>query len=165
MEPHKQHDPRVQRANALYWESQLSVNQIADEMDLSKGMLYGLIQPIGAELPCPRCSSEMGYANRTARERGFLRCPSCDFEQDEAQVRSELQEAAAAGSDDELFVTPELTDPLRCPARPFPSAPARSSPARSGIAARRGRDMALPQPSPALTSAMQSIPRSGGTEP
>ena len=118
MEPH-QHDPRVQRANALYWESQLSVNQIADEMDLSKGMLYGLIQPIGAELPCPRCSSEMGYANRTARERGFLRCPSCDFEQDEAQVRSELQEAAAAGSDDELFVTPELTDPYD--ARPVPS--------------------------------------------
>ena len=119
MEPHKQHDPRVQRANALYWESQLSVNQIADEMDVSKGMLYGLIQPIGAELPCPRCSSEMGYANRTARERGFLRCPSCDFETDEGQVRSELQDAAAAGRDDELLVTSELADPYD--ARPAPS--------------------------------------------
>ena len=111
MEPLKQHDPRVRRANALYWESQLSVNQIADEMDVSKGMLYGLIQPIGAELPCPRCSSEMGYANRTARDRGFLLCPSCDFEQDEDQVRSDLEEAAAAGRDAELLVTPELADP------------------------------------------------------
>ena len=118
MEPLKQHDPRVQRANALYWESQLSVNQIADEMDVSKGRLYGLIQPIGAGLPCPRCSSEMGYANRTARERGFLTCPSCDFEQDEDQVRSELRDAAAAGSDDELLVTPELVDPYG--ARPVP---------------------------------------------
>jgi hypothetical protein len=111
MERLKQHDPRAQRANALYWESQLSVNQIADEMDLSKGMLYGLIQPSCAELLCPLCSSEMGYANRTARERGFLRCPSCDFEQDEDQVRSKLQDAAPADSDDRLLITSGLADP------------------------------------------------------
>ena len=115
MEPLKQHDPRVQRANALYWESRLSVNQIADKMDLSKGMLYGLIQPIGDGLPCPRCSSEMEYANRTARERGFLKCPSCDFEHDKDQVRSELQDAAAAGRDGELLVTPGPADPDRRP--------------------------------------------------
>ena len=123
MEPLKQHDPRVQRANALYWESQLSVSQIADEMDLSKGMLYEFLQPIGAELPCPHCSSQMGYANRTARERGFLRCLSCDFAQDEAQLRSELQDAAAAGRDDELFVTSELTGPYDARPRPLPRRP------------------------------------------
>jgi hypothetical protein len=119
MEPLKQHDPRVQRANALYWESRLSVNQIADKMDLSKGMLYGLIQPIGAGLPCPRCSSEMEYANRTARERGFLKCPSCDFEQDKDQVRSELQDTAATGRDGELLVTPGPADPYRRPRDPL----------------------------------------------
>ena len=110
MTPPKQHDPHVQRANALYWESQLSVNQIADDLDMSKGMLYGLVQPIGAGLPCPRCSSEMKYANRTARERGFLTCPSCDLEQDEAQVRSELQDGGAADGEEEPFVTPEAAD-------------------------------------------------------
>lgn len=119
MEPLKQHDPRVQRANALYWESQQSVNQIADEMDLSKGMLYGLIQPIGARLPCPRCSSEMEYVNRTARERGFLKCPSCDFEQDKDQVRSELQDADATGRDGELLVTPGPAGLYRRPRDPL----------------------------------------------
>ena len=90
MTPPEQHDPRVQRANELYWESQLSVNQIADDMDVSKGMLYGLIQPVGAGLPCPSCSSEMEYTNRTARDRGFLACAACGLEQDEEEVRSEL---------------------------------------------------------------------------
>ena len=165
MIPPKQHDPRVQRANALYWESRLSVNQIADEMDLSKGMLYGLIQPIGAGLPCPRCSSEMEYANRTARERGFLKCPSCDFEQDEDQVRSELQDAARSWSRRRAAGRFGAGRPLPCRARRSPSAPARSSSARSGIAARRGRNLDLPRPSPALAYAMSSTPRSGGTEP
>jgi hypothetical protein len=119
MEPLKQHDPRVQRVNALYWESQQSVNQIADEMDLSKGMLYGLIQPIGAGLPCPRCSFEMEYANRTARERGFLKCPSCDFEQDKDHVRSELQDADATGRHGELLVTPGPAGLYRHPRDPL----------------------------------------------
>ena len=110
MTPPKQHDPRVQRANALYWESQLSVNQIADELDMSKGMLYGLIQPVGAGLSCPRCSSEMEYANRTARVRGFLTCPACDLEQDEAQVRGELQDGGTVDGEGEPFVTPEAAD-------------------------------------------------------
>ena len=119
MTPLKQHDPRVQRANALYWESQQSVNQIADEMDLSKGMLYGLIQPIGAGLPCPRCSFEMEYANRTARERGFLKCPSCDFEQDKDQVGSKLQDADATGRHGEMLVTPGPAGPYRRPRDPL----------------------------------------------
>ena len=119
MKPLKQHDPRVQRANALYWESQQSVNQIADEMDLSKGMLYGLIQPIGAGLPCSRCSSEMEYANRTARERGFLKCPSCDFEQDKDQVGSKLQDADATGRGGERLVTPGPAGPYRRPRDPL----------------------------------------------
>ena len=119
MKPLKQHDPRVQRANALYWESQQGVNQIADEMDLSKGMLYGLIQPIGAGLPCSRCSSEMEYANRTARERGFLKCPSCDFEQDKDQVGSKLQDADATGHHGEMLVTPGPAGPYRRPRDPL----------------------------------------------
>ena len=71
---------REKRANELYWGSELSVNQIADEMDVSKGMLYELIhpQPVGAA--CPVCDQELVYANRTARERALLACPSCGWE-------------------------------------------------------------------------------------
>jgi hypothetical protein len=36
----------LEAANELYWGSEKSVNQIADELDLSKGALYGLIRPL-----------------------------------------------------------------------------------------------------------------------
>lgn len=84
------------RANGLYWGSSKSVNQIADEMELSKGMLYGMIRPLPAELPCPRCATGMEYPNRTARERGLITCPSCGLEMDEPAARALRQAAAAA---------------------------------------------------------------------
>jgi predicted DNA-binding protein YlxM (UPF0122 family) len=45
------------RANELYWGSDRSVNQIADELDLSKGALYGMIRPLPAALACPECGT------------------------------------------------------------------------------------------------------------
>jgi hypothetical protein len=80
------------RANQLYWESDRSVNQIAEELDLSKGMLYGMIRPLTAHLSCPRCTSSMEFGNRTARERGLLTCPSCGLQADEATARQSLVE-------------------------------------------------------------------------
>ena len=70
----------AERANELYWGAERSVNQIADELDLSKGALYGLIQPLPAGLGCPECGSEVVYSNRTAKERGRLDCPICRWE-------------------------------------------------------------------------------------
>lgn len=84
-----------ERANELYWSSEESVNQIADELELSKGALYGLIQPLPSGLPCPRCSATMEYPNRTARERGYLVCPQCDLEEDEEVIRSQGAEEGA----------------------------------------------------------------------
>ncbi len=69
-----------ERANALYWESGKSVNQIAEEMDLSKSRLYGLVQPLSAGRPCPECSADLRYPNRTAMEKGFASCTECSFE-------------------------------------------------------------------------------------
>ena len=71
------------RANELYWTSDLSVNQIAEELDLSKGMLYELIRPAPAGMGCPDCSEELVYANRTARDRALLACPRCGWEGNE----------------------------------------------------------------------------------
>ncbi|HAC05344.1 MAG TPA: hypothetical protein DC060_02560 [Gemmatimonadetes bacterium] len=73
-------------ANELYWGSEYSVNQIAEQLDLSKGALYGLIQPLPAGLGCPVCGEEVVSANRTARERGVLSCAQCEWKGDEDEV-------------------------------------------------------------------------------
>lgn len=82
---------RADEANRLYWHTDIGVNQIAEEMGLSKGALYGLIEPLDARMACPRCGGALVYPNRTARERGFLSCPSCGFEEE----RAVLDRAAA----------------------------------------------------------------------
>ena len=101
-------DSLPERANHLYWQSDRSVNQIADEMNLSKGMLYGMISPLTSDLPCPRCSTILEYSNRTARERGLLGCPDCGLEGDEVDVREGWEQAEAGGSDG-LVNTPHDT--------------------------------------------------------
>jgi hypothetical protein len=68
------------RANELYWSSDRSVNQIADDLDLSKGVLYGLIRPRPAGLACPACAAELVHTNRTALDRGLVDCPVCGWE-------------------------------------------------------------------------------------
>jgi predicted RNA-binding Zn-ribbon protein involved in translation (DUF1610 family) len=96
------------KANELYWGSGMSVNQIAEELDLSKGTLYGLIQPRPTGLACPACDEELVYPNRTARDRAMVACTTCGWEGAEedvdtsetpgAVVRSDAEEAEAAPS-------------------------------------------------------------------
>jgi len=70
----------VERANAWYWGSSRSVNQIADDLDLSKGALYELINPLPAGVGCPLCGSEVVFSNRTAKEKSRLSCPTCEWD-------------------------------------------------------------------------------------
>jgi len=70
----------TERANELYWGSERSVNQIADDLDLSKGALYAMIEPLATGVGCPLCGSEVVYPNRTAKERDRLACPTCDWD-------------------------------------------------------------------------------------
>ena len=70
----------VRRANELYWDSERSVNQIADDLDLSKGALYGIIEPQPVGLGCPLCGDEVGWANRTAKDKESLTCSTCDWD-------------------------------------------------------------------------------------
>ena len=85
---HPDRDALHEEVNRLYWESDQSVNQIGETLDLSKGVLYGLIAALPAGLPCPGCSEEMVFPNRTAREKGFLACPECEMEEEEGAVRA-----------------------------------------------------------------------------
>ena len=82
----------VAKANELYWHSEESVNRIARTLDLSKGMLYEAIGTLAAGIECPRrCGAELVWPNRTARDRGFVCCERCDFEDEEDQVRTLLE--------------------------------------------------------------------------
>ncbi len=68
------------RANELYWASDIGVNQIAEQLELSKGALYDLIHPLPGALACPICSDETVFSNRTARDRSLLSCGNCGWE-------------------------------------------------------------------------------------
>lgn len=91
-------DPREARANVLYWDSDASVNEIAEQLDLSKGTLYGMVRPRTAGIACPECGGDMEYPNRTAREKGFVTCAGCGFEEEESLVlEAAAQDLDAAG--------------------------------------------------------------------
>lgn len=100
------------RANELYWGSERSVNQIADELDLSKGVLYGLIRPLPAGLACPGCGQELVYPNRTAKDRGVVACASCGWQGEEVDADPNGGEAGVVlplgvGPDeDDVFMAP-----------------------------------------------------------
>lgn len=66
-------------ANELYWGSTRSVNQIAEDLDLSKGALYAALVHLPSGAGCPLCGDEVGWSNRTARDRDQLTCPNCDW--------------------------------------------------------------------------------------
>lgn len=75
-----------EEANDLYWGSDLSVNQIAEKFDLSKGRLYEMIRPAPIGLACPVCGTEADYPNRTAKLKSTVRCSECGFEGTEEQL-------------------------------------------------------------------------------
>ena len=101
-----EHGRALARAHELYWESDESVNQIAEQLDLSKSSLYNLIAPLSSGLPCPRCSADMEYRNRTARDKGFLTCSACDLEEDAESVKEEWREVSRDAGGDALVVRP-----------------------------------------------------------
>ena len=101
------------KANELYWGSAWSVNQIADELDLSKGVLYGIIRPRPSGLACPTCGEEVVYPNRTAKERGLVACTSCGWGGEELEADPTGGEAGVVlplggGPDEEEIVMPPI---------------------------------------------------------
>jgi len=98
-------------ANELYWGSERSVNQIAEQLDLSKGALYSMIQALPEGLGCPICGEEVVSANRTARERGVLSCEQCPWKGDEDETVALGAEGAvtlpAYAGDDDIVPAPE----------------------------------------------------------
>lgn len=74
----------MRRVHEAYWTSTRGVNRIADDLGVSKGRLYELIQPLATDTPCPLgCGAMLAYPNRTARDRGETICPTCVLERSE----------------------------------------------------------------------------------
>lgn len=107
------------RANELYWGSSRSVNQIAEDLELSKGALYQIIQPLETGLGCPQCGAEAVYPNRTAKERRLVDCPACEWD-------GSTDEAVAADGAPHPGGSALAARPAR---RPAPAAPTPPEPA------------------------------------
>ena len=80
------------RANDAYWQSDASVNELADRFDLSKSALYSLIAPLPAPGSCPNCKGRVEYPNRTARDKALVQCPACGFEGSAAEAAARLMD-------------------------------------------------------------------------
>lgn len=70
-------DSRSAEANRLYWESDVSVAEIADRLELSRRGLYDAVSPLPSDERCSDCGGTMAWPNRSARAAGTAICLSC----------------------------------------------------------------------------------------
>jgi hypothetical protein len=64
-------------ANRLYWQTDKSVAEIAETLDLSRRALYEAIEPVAAGATCDICGTALYYSNRSARDASHGTCFSC----------------------------------------------------------------------------------------
>lgn len=77
-------------ANRMYWESDVSVADIAARFDLSRRALYDVVRPLPAGVACDECGGELMFENRLGRSSGSAVCPAC------GASRQGIEGAAAA---------------------------------------------------------------------
>ena len=76
-------------ANQLYWNSEASVGEIANQLGISRRALYELLEPQPTGVPCGDCGAETVFANRSSHTAGLARCPSCGLETAVPAARAE----------------------------------------------------------------------------
>jgi hypothetical protein len=112
-------------ANRLYWESDASVGEIADQLAMSRRALYDAIEPRPAGVACTECGVALVFRNRTAMERRRAECLECEIEQ--ALEAGGVDMGAGPGR-------PETAaGPGLAAARPSPVRSRESSPLGSGV--------------------------------
>lgn len=67
----------AERANELYWSASMTVDDVVEELGISRSALYSSIDPMPAGIVCIDCNERMVYSNRTMRDRGMAVCPDC----------------------------------------------------------------------------------------
>jgi hypothetical protein len=78
-------------ANRLYWQTDKSVAEIAESLDLSRRALYEAIEPIAAGSTCEICGTMLHYANRSARDAKQGTCFSCATASPQQQEQVEAE--------------------------------------------------------------------------
>jgi hypothetical protein len=71
-------DTIAAEANRLYWETETSVAEIAQQLELSRRALYDSVDPLPTSGTCDVCGTPLVYENRSARNAGIESCPHCD---------------------------------------------------------------------------------------
>lgn len=80
-------DTIAAEANRLYWETETSVADIAQQLELSRRALYDSVDPLPTSGSCEVCGTPLVYENRSARNAGVETCPSCSADgEDEAEA-------------------------------------------------------------------------------
>lgn len=72
--------PVATEANRLYWQTDTSVADIAEELGISRRALYELVQPLAGGASCSACGGDVEFVNRSARASGLARCKDCGAE-------------------------------------------------------------------------------------
>jgi hypothetical protein len=90
---------KASEANRLYWESDVSVAEIAQRLELSRRALYAAIQPLPAGRNCERCGGQMTYENRSARASDQAICLACE---EPEQVDAVVQQPEPAVQNDHV---------------------------------------------------------------
>lgn len=70
----------ITEANRLYWQTEMSVADIAEQLSVSRRALYELVQPEPAGTTCSACAGDVVFVNRSARTSGTGRCVACGAE-------------------------------------------------------------------------------------
>lgn len=66
--------------NRLYWDTDDSVAEISNRLNVSRRAMYEMIEPMAAGIECASCGAELYYNNRSARGSGVARCLVCGKE-------------------------------------------------------------------------------------
>jgi len=104
--------PEAAGANRLYWESDVSVADIAARYDLSRRALYDAVRPLPTGVTCGTCGAETEFMNRLARRSGTASCPACGAVQDSPATPIDDREPVPGSPD-----APARAHPVRIDAR------------------------------------------------
>lgn len=88
----------AERANELYWSASMTVEDIAEDLGISRSSLYSALEPMPSGLVCADCHERMVFTNRTMRDRGSAICPNCGRESEPGEAGTE-ESAGAFGTE------------------------------------------------------------------
>lgn len=74
-------EPDIVEANRLYWDTDESVANIADRLDVSRRALYDAVHPLETGASCAACGGRLAFENRSSRKMGVAACPECGAEE------------------------------------------------------------------------------------